>query len=67
MFHILGGLALTIVKGPLEAVLGVVYGLVFGVILWYIPHGKHVSSDINFTIFYSSLLSDVLCTCYSTI
>ena len=33
---------MTIVKGPLEAILGIVYGLVFGVIMWYIPHKKHV-------------------------
>lgn len=32
-----GELALTIAKGPLEMLLGIVYGLVFGVFLWYFP------------------------------
>ena len=38
-----GHLAWTIVKGPLEAVAGILYGIIFGIILWYLPHSKHVS------------------------
>lgn len=40
----LGELALTIAKGPLEMLLGIVYGLVFGVFLWYFPSKDNVSS-----------------------
>jgi len=38
-----GQLAWTIVKGPMEAIAGILYGILFGVILWYLPHKKHVS------------------------
>ena len=38
---ILGDLVLKIFKGPLEAVAGIVYGIVFGLICWYLPHKKH--------------------------
>lgn len=41
---VLGELALTIAKGPLEMLLGIVYGLVFGVFLWYFPSKDNVSS-----------------------
>ena len=30
-------LALTVVKGPLEAIAGVVYGILLGIIFWYLP------------------------------
>lgn len=43
-FLFLGELALTIAKGPLEMLLGIVYGLVFGVFLWYFPSKDNVSS-----------------------
>jgi len=45
---IAGHLAWTIIKGPLEAVIGILYGIIFGVILWYLPHSKHVSSVVLF-------------------
>jgi len=35
-------LALTILKGPAEALLGVVYGIVIGVALWYLPEPNSV-------------------------
>jgi len=43
-----GHLAWTIVKGPLEAVIGILYGTVFGIILWYLPHSKHVRLVVLF-------------------
>ncbi|OWF37825.1 sodium/hydrogen exchanger 9B2-like [Mizuhopecten yessoensis] len=46
-----GDIALTIVKGPLEAMLGVVYGIVFGIVLWYLP-----SKDTKNPTLYRSLL-----------
>ena len=46
-FFSTGNLALTIVKGPLEALLGVAYGVIFGIICWYLPHKKHVSDFIR--------------------
>ena len=42
-FVVAGNLVLTIFKGPLEALLGVVYGIVLGILCWYVPHKKHVS------------------------
>ena len=30
-------LALTVVKGPLEAIAGVVYGILLGIVFWYLP------------------------------
>ncbi|CAH1794646.1 unnamed protein product [Owenia fusiformis] len=32
---------MTVVRGPLEAVMGLVYGSMGGVALWYFPHKKH--------------------------
>jgi NhaP-type Na+/H+ or K+/H+ antiporter len=46
-----GELVWTIVKGPLEAVIGIFYGFVIGIVLWYIPHQKH-----NKKTFYRFLL-----------
>jgi len=43
LLTIVGHLAWTIVKGPLEAVVGILYGIVAGIILWYLPDNKHVS------------------------
>jgi len=40
---IVGDLAWTIVKGPLEAVIGILYGIVCGIVLWYLPDNEHVS------------------------
>ncbi|KAH9495832.1 Sodium/hydrogen exchanger 9B2 [Bulinus truncatus] len=47
-----GGLAWGIIKGPLEAVVGVVYGIVSGVILWYLPQ----KNSKNLVLFRSSML-----------
>ena len=44
IFTFAGGLALAIVKGPLEAIAGIVYGILLGVIAWYLPPAKHVGS-----------------------
>ncbi|XP_069123736.1 sodium/hydrogen exchanger 9B2-like [Argopecten irradians] len=46
-----GDIALTIVKGPLEALLGIVYGIIVGVIMWYLP-----SKDTKNASLYRSLL-----------
>lgn len=32
-----GDLAIAIIKGPLEALLGIAYGVIGGILLWYIP------------------------------
>lgn len=40
-----GDLALSIVKGPLEAIAGVVYGIVGGIVIWYIPNRASVSTQ----------------------
>ena len=34
-------MALTIVRGPLEAVAGVLYGVLMGLLCWCLPHRKH--------------------------
>lgn len=46
-----GDLALTIVKGPLEALLGVAFGCLVGVFLWYFPAKNQPNR-----MFYRSLL-----------
>ncbi|KAK3594872.1 hypothetical protein CHS0354_005945 [Potamilus streckersoni] len=46
-----GGLAWSIVKGPLEAVCGVFYGIIVGLIIWYLP-----SKDSGHVTFYRILL-----------
>lgn len=38
-----GDLALNIIKGPLEALLGVVFGIVAGVFVWFFPGKDSVS------------------------
>jgi len=45
-----GHIAWIIVKGPLEALVGILYGIVFGCILWYIPHNEDVSSVLLFSL-----------------
>lgn len=32
-----GDLAISLIKGPLEALLGIAYGIIGGILLWYIP------------------------------
>ena len=34
---VLGDLAISLIKGPLEALLGIAYGIIGGIFLWYIP------------------------------
>ena len=38
-----GDLAVTIIRGPGEALLGLVFGCVMGLLCWYLPHRKNVS------------------------
>ena len=40
-------LALTVVKGPLEAIAGVVYGILLGIIFWYLPVTTGTVSSYN--------------------
>jgi len=47
-WHVVGHIAWTIMKGPLEAVVGILYGSVCGVIFWYLPDSKHVSHVLLF-------------------
>jgi hypothetical protein len=42
-FYIPGDLTVTILKGPLGVFVGVVYGFVAGIFLWYIPSKDCVS------------------------
>lgn len=39
-------IVLTVFKGPLEALLGIVYGVVLVVVAWFLPHFKHVSINL---------------------
>ncbi|ELU16618.1 hypothetical protein CAPTEDRAFT_34319, partial [Capitella teleta] len=41
-----GDLVWTIFKGPLEAVLGIVYGFLLGFLGWYFPHSQHGSRNL---------------------
>lgn len=45
MLYSAGGLAWSIVKGPLEAIVGVLYGILGGVIIWYLPNRASVSKQ----------------------
>ncbi|KAL8579403.1 hypothetical protein ACOMHN_026768 [Nucella lapillus] len=47
-----GDLAWNIVKGPLEAIVGILIGITIGVILWYVPQ----RNSKNLILFRSSLL-----------
>ena len=38
-----GDLAWSIIKGPLEALVGVAYGVIVGMVIWYIPSRASVS------------------------
>ena len=40
-------LVMTVLHGPLEALIGAAFGIGIGLILWYIPHHKHVSHKTN--------------------
>ncbi|XP_074647339.1 sodium/hydrogen exchanger 9B2-like [Tubulanus polymorphus] len=44
-------LALTIFRGPLEALLGVVYGILMGLLAWYLPHRKNTHLKLYRFIF----------------
>ncbi|XP_060581305.1 sodium/hydrogen exchanger 9B2-like [Ruditapes philippinarum] len=54
-----GDLALSIVKGPLEAISGVVYGIVGGILIWYIPNraSRHVVLYRSFLLFGLGLMA----------
>ncbi|KAL4240467.1 Sodium/hydrogen exchanger 9B2 [Mactra antiquata] len=54
-----GDLALSIIKGPIEAIVGVLYGIIGGVICWYIPNraSKHVVLYRTFMLFGLGLMS----------
>lgn len=49
-YFFVGDIAVSIIKGPAEALLGVVYGVIGGIVLWYIPakgvglQSEHISS-----------------------
>lgn len=47
-YFVLGDLAISLIKGPLEALLGIAYGIIGGILLWYIP-AKGVSVHILLT------------------
>ena len=42
-FCFTGDLAWSIIKGPLEALVGVAYGVIVGMVIWYIPSRASVS------------------------
>ena len=46
-------LALTVVKGPLEAIAGVVYGILLGIIFWYLPVTTGTVSSYRSPCFFS--------------
>ncbi|WAR20709.1 SL9B2-like protein [Mya arenaria] len=54
-----GDLALSILKGPLEAIVGVLYGILGGLIIWYIPNraSRHVILYRTFLLFGLGLMS----------
>ena len=35
--YLSGDLAVTIIKGPIGVLVGIVYGFVMGILLWYLP------------------------------
>lgn len=39
-------LGLLIAKGPLEAIGGILYGIILGIILWFLPHPKTKIKDL---------------------
>lgn len=54
-----GDIAVSIIKGPLEAVVGIVYGTVTGVIVWYLPNmaSRHVVLYRTFLLFGFGLMA----------
>lgn len=42
-----GHIALDIFRGPIEIVVGLVFGIVSGITLWYIPTKHHVSGQLS--------------------
>ncbi|XP_077999046.1 sodium/hydrogen exchanger 9B2-like isoform X2 [Glandiceps talaboti] len=38
-----GSIVFTIFRGPIEVLVGICLGIVLGIIMWYIPHGKQTS------------------------
>ena len=42
-YIILGDLAVTIIKGPIGVIVGIVYGFIMGISLWYLPAKDCVS------------------------
>lgn len=55
---ILGDLAVTIIKGPLGVLLGVVYGFAAGILLWYLP-GKDSVSKVMHLLNHFSLIKQL--------
>ena len=51
---------MTIIRGPGEALLGLVFGCVMGLLCWYLPHRKNVSfyKIIKYDICHTMLLND---------
>lgn len=45
--YYLGHILLDVFRGPLEIVIGLVYGVICGISLWYLPTKDHVSSYYN--------------------
>ena len=48
---------MAIIKGPLEAVAGLTYGVLFGILMWYLPHkhqvsGKYPYYSLNVAFYY---------------
>ena len=42
-----GDLAWSIIKGPIEAIVGVLYGIIVGAVIWYFPSRFSVSTYFN--------------------
>ena len=53
-------LALTVVKGPLEAIAGVVYGILLGIVFWYLPVTTGTVSSYKPQFFSSDLFSALI-------
>ena len=53
-------LALAIAEGPIEVALGLTYGVVVGVVLWYLPSARTVSCELwTYIILYLGLVQSV--------
>lgn len=48
---VLGNVVYNIFKGPLELVIGLLYGVLGGVVLWYIPNQNQVMQQMLFFSF----------------